>query len=94
MQITMIKKIKADGSPCKKCAEVEARLNEQGYLSLINQIIIADERDRESEGMQLARKHGVELAPFFIVEAEGEEARIYTIYFKLVKEVLEGLKTG
>ncbi len=87
--ITMVKKIKSDGSPCKKCAEVEQRLRDRGLIDRIDHIVIADERDENSPGMQLARQYQVERAPFFIVEEDGVEAQIYTVYFKLVKEVLQ-----
>lgn len=49
---------------------------------------MADERDEQSPGMRLAAKNDVNLAPFFIVE-DGGETRIYTVYFKFVKEELE-----
>ena len=88
-KITMVKKIKQDGSPCKKCAEVEQRLIESNLINRIDEIVIADERDAMSPGMQLAREYNVERAPFFIVEENGKAAQIYTVYFKLVKEVLE-----
>ncbi len=88
MKVTFVKKILKDGSPCRKCADVERRLNSSGYMSSIDEIVIADERDEQSPGMLLAAKNGVELAPFFIVE-DGEETRIYTVYFKFVKEELE-----
>jgi len=84
----MVKKIKADGSPCKKCADVEERLRAAGLQNRIDDIAIADERDPDSEGMQLARKHQVDRAPFFIVEDEQEQTKIYTVYFQLLKEVL------
>jgi len=48
MYISMIKKIKADGSPCRKCAEIEKRLEVAGLIGKINRIIIADERDPET----------------------------------------------
>lgn len=89
MKITMVKKILANGSPCRKCAEVEQRLNDSNLMDKIDAVVIADERDPESEGMQLASKHQVERAPFFIVEEEDQPPRIYTVYFKLVREVLE-----
>ncbi|RKZ46805.1 MAG: hypothetical protein DRQ48_09550 [Gammaproteobacteria bacterium] len=88
MHITMVKKIMKDGSPCRKCADVLTQLQENKLLDKIDQIVIADERDPDSEGMILARQHKVELAPFFVVEEEGQAAEIYTIYFKFVKEVL------
>jgi hypothetical protein len=88
VKITLIKKIKADGSPCKKCEQVLSRLEKEGHLSRIDEIVVADERDPASDGMKLAAKHGVELAPFFIVEGGGEP-RIYTTYHRFVKEVLD-----
>ena len=91
--ITFVKKIKQDGEPCRKCAEVEQRLQQAGYLDSIDHIVIADERDPESPGLKLAHKFSVERAPFFIVEEPGAEPRVYNIYFKLVKEVLEPLST-
>ncbi len=90
MRITFVKKIKADGSPCRKCAEVQARLEKDGYIDEIARTVIADERDTDSEGMQLAKQFDVDRAPFFIVENEGQEPGIYTVYFKLVNEVLRG----
>lgn len=90
MNITFVKKIKADGSPCRKCAEVQSRLEKDGHIDKINRTVIADERDSESEGMQLAKQHNVDHAPFFIVENEGSEAIVYTIYFKFINEVLKG----
>ena len=89
MHITMVKKVKADGSPCRKCAEVETRLTEAGLLDRIDNIVIADERDPDSEGMQLARKHQVELAPFFIVRTNTGNEQVYTVYFRFLKEVLQ-----
>ena len=89
MHISMVKKIKADGSPCRKCAEVEKRLEDAGLTGRINRIIIADERDPETEGMRLAAQHNVDRAPFFIVEEDGKSPRIFTIYMKFLKEVLE-----
>ena len=88
MKITFVKKIKSDGKPCQKCAEIQIRLEQEGFINKISRTVIADERDPDSEGMQLARQYTVDRAPFFIVEEEGSEAKIYTVYFKFVKEVL------
>ena len=90
MRITMVKKILADGSPCRKCAEVETRLSDGGHLDRIDNIVIADERDPDSEGQKLARSHGVELAPFFIVEHDDGSTRVYTIFLRFLREVLQG----
>jgi len=88
MHITMVKKIMKDGSPCRKCADVLSQLEENKLLDRIDKIIVADERDLNSEGMILAKEHNVDLAPFFMVEEDGQATKIYTVYFKFVKEVL------
>ncbi|KEQ16116.1 hypothetical protein [Endozoicomonas numazuensis] len=88
MKIIMVKKIMADGSPCKKCSEVLERLETSGHIEKIDQVLIAREGEVGSEGALLADYYQVDKAPFFVVEEEGLEPRIYTIYFKLVKEVL------
>ncbi|MGY8814862.1 MAG: hypothetical protein ACKVHQ_09105 [Gammaproteobacteria bacterium] len=93
MKITLVKKILSDGSPCKKCIEVESRLSKSGHLDRIDSVVIADERDLDSEGMLLAKKHNVTLAPFFIVEDFQGNVKIYTVYFKFLKEILDTKST-
>lgn len=88
MNITFIKKIKPDGQPCRKCTEIEERLKKDKLWHKIDTIIIADERDPNSEGMLIAKQHQVETAPFFLVETDQQSIKIYTIYFHFVKEVL------
>ncbi len=89
MKITLVKKILADGSPCKKCGDVLEKLESSGQMQYIDEIVVADEGDLSSAGMELARRYDVSRAPFFVVEEEGQEPRIYTVYFKFVKEVLD-----
>ena len=84
--ITFVKKILANGEMCKKCQEVSDRLSSEGLIEHINQIAIADERDADSQGMQLARKYEVERAPFFLVEENGETT-VFDIYFKFKKHM-------
>ncbi|MCI0400456.1 MAG: hypothetical protein L0Z68_04030 [Gammaproteobacteria bacterium] len=89
MHITMVTKIKHDGSPCRKCAEIKDRLEHQGLLHRIDRIVIADERDPESEGMQLAAEYNVTQAPFFVIKEESGITYIYTVYFRFLKEILQ-----
>lgn len=89
MKITFVKKILADGSACAKCADVIDKLEKSGQIARIDETLIADERDSESPGMQVAKRYHVDRAPFFMVEKPGEEPQIYTVYLKFVKEVLE-----
>ncbi|MEX2964455.1 hypothetical protein [Microbulbifer sp. TYP-18] len=88
MKITLVKKILADGSPCAKCRDVQRKLEDNDQMRFIDQTLIADSRDAQSPGMQVAKEYGVDRAPFFLVEREGREPEVYTVYFKLVKEVL------
>ena len=89
MKITLVKKIMRDGSPCNKCQDVLDRLEKNNQMQAIDQILIADERDPLSPGMLLAEQFAVSRAPFFVVEQEGQEPQIYTVYFQFVKEVLQ-----
>lgn len=91
MKITFVKKVFADGSPCKKCGEVIAKMEAADQMRFIDRVVVADEADTESEGMRLAAQYEVTKAPFFIVEHDNGEVEIYTIYFKLVKEVLNNI---
>ena len=87
MNITIVKKIRPDGSLCRKSAEVSDKLNELNLDDCIDRVVFADERQYSSPGLELARRHGVKAAPFFIVEEE-EQTQIYTKYSRFFKEVL------
>ena len=88
VHVTFVKKILADGTPCRKCHDVEQRLERDGYWSSIDAVVVADERDPRSAGMILAKELNVQYAPFFVVR-QGDETRVYTIYLQFVREVLE-----
>jgi hypothetical protein len=60
-----------------------------GQLQRIDRVVIADEANDQSEGMLLAAEHNIDRAPFFIVERDGQQTEIYTVYFKFVTEVLD-----
>lgn len=86
----MVKKIMMDGSPCRKCAEVERRIRDGGYSQNIDEVLIYDERREDSPGMKLAAEHGVTLAPFFVAYDESGNATVYKSWLRLEKEVLRG----
>ena len=88
MKITMVSKVRLDGTPCPKCEDVKQRLADLGLASRIDVTEVADERDPQSPGARLAAQHNVELAPFFIVEDSGS-TRIYTVFMRFLREVLE-----
>ena len=87
MNITMVKKIKADGMPCRKSANVLSELESSGLLPSIGRVVAADERNPKSEGFALALQYDVEAAPFFIVEQEDGSEAVYTTYSRFLKDV-------
>lgn len=89
MNITMVKKIKVDGYPCRKSANVLADLEKLGLMDQIDQVVAADERQPASDGLNLALKHEVKAAPFFIVKNKDGSTNVYTAYTRFLKEVLE-----
>jgi hypothetical protein len=87
MHITMVKKRLADGSDCRKCNQAVDQLKSRGLWARIDEVVLADERDASSPGMQLAARHAIDTAPFFIVrDANGEQ--IYTSVMRLIQERL------
>ncbi len=89
MNITLVKKIKSDGNLCRKSADVFEKLKQADLVKKIDHIVFADERKRTSKGLSLAIKHGVQSAPFFIVNQEDGSTQVYTRYYNFVEEVLE-----
>lgn len=85
--ITIVKKIRPDGSLCRKSAEVSQKLDQLNLNDSIDKVLFADDNDYFSPGLELARRHGVNAAPFFIVEQENK-IQVYTKYSRFFKEVL------
>lgn len=85
MHVTMVKKKLADGSDCRKCAEVTALLERRGFWDRIDEIVWAREGEPDSPGMVLGARLGVPSAPFFIVRDERGEA-VYTSAIQLIQE--------
>jgi hypothetical protein len=92
--ITMIKKLTPDGEQCRKCNDIEARLERDGLLDQIDTHIYMDLDDPNDPGTQLATKHDVKVAPFFVVQNldghhEVIDEEIYTVYLKMKKQVFD-----
>ena len=92
MLIIMVKKVLADGSPCRKCIQAEEMLRRRKLWDKIDEVVVADEGDPNSEGFQRAKRYGIDTAPFFIVQ-EGEEETLYTSPLELIRQVLKPKKT-
>jgi hypothetical protein len=88
MHITMVKKILADGSDCRKCAEATDHLESRGLWRHINEVVWAHESDPASPGMLLGARFNVERAPFFIVRDDDGRESVYVSVLQLVRERL------
>jgi phosphoadenosine phosphosulfate reductase len=81
----MVKKLLLSGEPCAKCAQAEDMLRGRGVWDQIDEVVWAKEGDPESPGARLGRQHGVDLAPFFVIERPGLEAEVVESTLKLIK---------
>src|SRR5690606_968023 len=88
-KIVMVKKRLQNGEPCGKCEQAEVMLKNRNLWQLIDHIAWADETDPNSEGNRLAKLHGVEFAPFFIIETEGA-SKAYTSALAFARELSNG----
>ena len=89
--VRMVKKRLANGEPCRKCAQAEEMLRRRELWEQIDEVVVADEAAPESLGMRLAREHGVQVAPFFVVEEAGE-TRVFDSAIQVAREVLKPKK--
>jgi len=81
----MVKKLLSSGEPCAKCAQAEEMLKARGVWDQIDEVVVAQEGDAGSPGARLAAKHGVEIAPFFVIERSGQSDEVVLSTLKLIK---------
>jgi phosphoadenosine phosphosulfate reductase len=89
----MVKKRLERGEPCSKCAEADALLERRGLSSRIDRIVWADEGDPSSEGMVLGRRYNVDVAPFYIIEEDGN-SRVETSTLRLISSLLAPVRVN
>ena len=79
MKVTMVKKRLADGSECNKCKDATEFLKTKGVWDQIDEIVWYDETADSSPGQALAAEHGMERAPFFLIERGGRVQAIDSV---------------
>ena len=88
----LVKKRLEDGSMCKKCNDVTAKLKADGLEKLVGGVSIVETTDRESDGVALAEHFEQDRAPFFLVKnscdlnAEWKPIYAYGQWKKLVSK--------
>lgn len=85
MHITMVKKQLADGQPCRKCLSTQDFLERRGLWHRIDEVVWAVEDDPESPGWQLAARHGVTRAPFFVVRTDDGTETVHQSALGLIR---------
>ncbi len=90
MHVTMVKKRLISGEDCKKCQDAEALLQSRGLWSRIDEVAWAIEGHPESPGVKLAAQYQIDLAPFFVVQDDNGQTRVYTSTLQFIKEALGG----
>lgn len=90
MHVTMVKKRLSSGEACPKCGQVEEMLRRRGLWDRVDEVIWAIEDDDSSPGMRLAATHGVERAPFFVVQTDDGAAQVYVSALRMIKAHLKG----
>ncbi len=86
MHITMVKKLLEGGRVCDKCLQAEQLLKNKGLWDKVDEVLWAVEGDAQSQGMLIAARKGITLAPFFVVKNENGTERTFDSVLKFVKE--------
>jgi len=86
VQITMVKKRLASGEPCEKCAQTEELLRRRGLWEKIDEVVWAIEGEDDSPGFVIARRHGIDVAPFFVIRDAGGEETVLTSPLRLIRQ--------
>ena len=86
MHITMVKKRLANGEPCEKCAQTEEMLKRRGYWERIDDVVWALEGDPDSPGNLIGARHGIKVAPFFVLRGDDGAETALTSPLKLIRD--------
>lgn len=91
--VLMVKKRMSDGGDCKRCVDIQKRLDTDGIVS-VERTLYAEEGVEESDGVRLSKEFGMRTAPFFLVKQPGSESfEAVESYFKVKKMMKDfGLK--
>lgn len=81
----LVKKRLDDGDWCRKCKDVQRKLEEDGTIDLVGAMSVADVTDLSSDGMRIAEHFDEKKAPFFVVKEDGKPWRVIYSYMQWKK---------
>jgi len=76
----LVKKRLEDGELCRKCKDVQQKLEADGTIELVGGLSIADLSDPSSDGLKIAEHFDEKKAPFFVVKEGNEPWRVIYSY--------------
>lgn len=96
--VVIVKKLVSDGSFCRKCRDVSARLHESGLDDYISYSAVVSADQTQTEGVALARHFQITSAPFFLVRNDGDERcgendgwQAHTSFLQVKRLILDSL---
>jgi phosphoadenosine phosphosulfate reductase len=72
----LVKKRLEDGDLCRKCKDVQNKLEKDDLLKHVGGVSIADLNEPTSAGLKIAEHFKEEKAPFFVVKEKGKDWRV------------------
>lgn len=76
----LVKKRLEDGEMCRKCIDVQGKLESDGTMAHVGGVSIADLNDPGSEGLTIAEHFDEKKAPFFVVKEVDRPWRVVYSY--------------
>lgn len=88
----LVKKRLEDGDMCRKCKDVQRKLEEDGTMAFVGGVSIADVTDASSDGMRIAEHFDEKKAPFFVVKEPEKPWRVIYSYGQWKKTMTKASK--
>ena len=83
--VVMVKKRLKDGSDCRRCAQIQERIEKDDFGDQISQTLFVEEGKEDTLGARLSKQFKMRTAPFFVITYEDDRVEAVESYFKLKK---------
>ena len=83
--VVMVKKRLKDGSDCRRCAQIQERIEKDDFGDQISQTLFVEEGKDDTLGARLSKQFKMRTAPFFVITYEDDRVEAVESYFKLKK---------
>ena len=83
--VVMVKKRMSDGEDCRRCKQIQERIEKDRFEDNITETIFVEEGKNDSTAAKLSAKFKMRTAPFFVVTHDDDRVEAVESYFKLKK---------